>query len=53
MARAHNRQPMVNRMARIEGHVRAVRAMLVSDRDCPEVLIQLRVFHNWTNHGCG
>ncbi len=41
MARAHNRQPMINRMARIEGHVRAVREMLISDRDCPEILIQL------------
>jgi DNA-binding FrmR family transcriptional regulator len=41
MSRTHNRQPMVNRMARIEGHVHAVREMLVSDRDCPEILIQL------------
>ncbi|SMC08125.1 DNA-binding transcriptional regulator, FrmR family [Sulfobacillus thermosulfidooxidans DSM 9293] len=41
MSRTRNRQPMVHRMARIEGHVRAVREMLVSDRDCPEILIQL------------
>lgn len=32
---------MVNRTARIEGHVRAVREMLVSNRNCPEILIQL------------
>lgn len=32
---------MVNRMARLEGHVRAVREMLDSDRDCPQILIQL------------
>lgn len=41
MARAHYRQPMVNRLARIEGHVHAVREMLLSDRDCPDILIQL------------
>lgn len=41
MARTHNRQPMVNRMARIEGHVHGVREMLITDRDCPEILIQL------------
>lgn len=41
MSRIHNRQPMVNRMARIEGHVHAVRDMLISDRDCPEILVQL------------
>ena len=41
MSRTHNRQPMVHRMARIEGHVHAVREMLISDRDCPEILIQL------------
>ena len=37
MSRTHNRQPMVHRMARIEGHVHAVREMLISDRDCPEI----------------
>ncbi len=41
MGRSHNRQPMVNRLSRVEGHVRAVREMLVTERDCPEVLIQL------------
>ncbi|MDA8192710.1 MAG: metal-sensitive transcriptional regulator [Thermaerobacter sp.] len=41
MARPHYRQPMINRMARIEGHVRAVRGMLESERDCPDVLVQL------------
>jgi DNA-binding FrmR family transcriptional regulator len=32
---------MVARMARVEGHVRAIRTMLAEDRDCPDVLIQL------------
>jgi len=37
----HDRRPMLARMARIEGHVHAIRAMLAEDRPCPEVLVQL------------
>ncbi|TAD78911.1 MAG: hypothetical protein EA001_06015 [Oscillatoriales cyanobacterium] len=32
---------IVNRLSRIEGHVRGIKAMVQDDRDCPEVLIQL------------
>lgn len=32
---------MITRMARIEGHVRAIRDMLAEDRPCGAVLIQL------------
>lgn len=32
---------VVHRLARIEGHVRAVKGMVVEGRACPEVLIQL------------
>lgn len=32
---------IVNRLARIEGHVSAVREMLLQDRPCPDVLTQL------------
>jgi len=39
--RPHNRQPMVARAARVEGHVRAIKDMLAADRDCPDVLVQL------------
>ena len=39
----HERRPMLTRMARIEGHVHAVREMLAEDRPCGEVLIQLAV----------
>ncbi|MCL4351572.1 MAG: metal-sensitive transcriptional regulator [Firmicutes bacterium] len=35
------RKPILNRMARLEGHLRAVRDMLEADRDCPEILVQL------------
>lgn len=32
---------IVNRLARIEGHVSAVRDMVLQDRPCPDVLTQL------------
>lgn len=40
-AHKHERRPMLARMARIEGHVHAIRDMLAEDRPCPEVLVQL------------
>ena len=36
----HTKEVMA-RLARIEGHVRAVKGMVEQGRDCPEVLIQL------------
>ena len=32
---------MVNRLARIEGHVRAVKEMAANGRDCPDILLQI------------
>ncbi len=32
---------IINRLARIEGHVRAIKAMVQECRDCPEVLVQI------------
>lgn len=32
---------VVNRLSRIEGHVRAIKRMLKEGRPCPDVLIQL------------
>ena len=32
---------VVNRLARIEGHVRSIKTMVDNDRDCSEVLIQI------------
>ncbi|MCD7974526.1 MAG: metal-sensing transcriptional repressor [Phascolarctobacterium sp.] len=32
---------VLNRLARIEGHVRSVRTMVKNNRDCPDVLIQI------------
>ncbi|BBB91796.1 MAG TPA: metal-sensing transcriptional repressor [Methylomusa anaerophila] len=37
---AHQKQ-VVNRLARVEGHVRAVKQMVADGRDCPEVLLQI------------
>jgi DNA-binding FrmR family transcriptional regulator len=36
----HRRQ-IVNRLSRIEGHVRAVKEMTAAGRDCAEVLLQI------------
>ena len=43
-AHAHkhpNKKKVVNRLARIEGHVRSIKTMVDNDRDCSEVLIQI------------
>ncbi|MCU0548553.1 MAG: metal-sensitive transcriptional regulator [Leptolyngbya sp. Prado105] len=32
---------VVNRLSRIEGHVRGIKAMVESDRPCPDVLVQV------------
>lgn len=32
---------VINRLARIEGHVKAVKQMVVDERDCPDILIQI------------
>ena len=36
-----NKKAVTNRLARIEGHIHAVKKMIEDDRDCPEVLIQI------------
>jgi CsoR family transcriptional regulator, copper-sensing transcriptional repressor len=35
------RKQIVNRLARIEGHVRAVKEMTLEGRDCPDLLLQI------------
>jgi CsoR family transcriptional regulator, copper-sensing transcriptional repressor len=32
---------IVNRLARVEGHIRSIRGMVAGGRPCPEVLIQI------------
>ncbi len=34
-------QRLVNRLSRIEGHVRGVKTMIKDSRPCPEILIQI------------
>ena len=41
MDHQHVDRKVVNRLARIEGHVRSIREMAASGRDCSEVLTQI------------
>jgi DNA-binding FrmR family transcriptional regulator len=36
-----HRKSVINRLARIEGHVRSVKQMTIEDRDCPDILLQI------------
>ncbi|MEW9701445.1 metal-sensing transcriptional repressor [Paenibacillus sp. SI8] len=36
-----HRKQIVNRLSRIEGHLRAVKEMTVDGRDCSEILLQI------------
>ncbi len=38
-------QKIINRLARIEGHVRSVKKMVEDGRECSEVLTQLAAIH--------
>lgn len=42
-------QEILNRLARIEGHVRAIRQMIEADRACPEVLLQIAAVRSALN----
>ncbi|MGG1575388.1 metal-sensing transcriptional repressor [Fictibacillus sp. NRS-1165] len=35
------RKSVINRLARIEGHVKSVKQMAIDDRDCPDILLQI------------
>ncbi|ASS89906.1 metal-sensing transcriptional repressor [Aeribacillus pallidus] len=35
------RKQVINRLARIEGHVRSIKEMAIEGRDCPEILLQI------------
>ncbi len=36
-----SQRKIINRLSRIEGHVRGIKTMINEGRDCPEVLIQI------------
>jgi CsoR family transcriptional regulator, copper-sensing transcriptional repressor len=42
-------QAVINRLARIEGHVRKVKTMVEEGRDCSDVLIQLAAVRSAVN----
>ncbi len=35
------RKEIINRLSRIEGHVRGLRRMVEEDKDCPDLLVQV------------
>jgi CsoR family transcriptional regulator, copper-sensing transcriptional repressor len=35
------RKNVINRLSRIEGHVRGVQQMAIDGRDCPDILLQI------------
>jgi CsoR family transcriptional regulator, copper-sensing transcriptional repressor len=44
MSKTHihkNTKAVINRLSRIEGHIRAIKKMIEEERPCPDVLIQL------------
>ncbi|KON88532.1 cytosolic protein [Sporosarcina globispora] len=36
-----HRKQVINRLARIEGHVRSIKEMAQNGRDCPDILLQI------------
>lgn len=36
-----SRKQILNRLSRLEGHIRGIKTMVQDDRSCPEVLIQV------------
>jgi len=47
-----HRKSIVNRLARIEGHVRSVKEMAKEDRDCSDLLIQIAAIRSALDN-CG
>ena len=43
------RESVLKRLARIEGHVRAVKRMVEEDVDCPDVLVQIAAIRSALN----
>ena len=45
----HDHTPVMNRLARIEGHVGAIRRMVDEDVSCPDVLVQIAAVRSALN----
>ncbi|SET22980.1 metal-sensing transcriptional repressor [Paenibacillus sp. NFR01] len=35
------RKEIINRLAKVEGHIRSVKEMTINERQCPEILLQI------------
>jgi DNA-binding FrmR family transcriptional regulator len=44
-----HRKAVLDRLSRIEGHVRAVRRMVEQDEECPDVLVQIAAVRSALN----
>lgn len=44
-----HKEAVLNRLSRIEGHIRAVKRMVEQDTPCPEVLIQIAAVRSALN----
>jgi DNA-binding FrmR family transcriptional regulator len=44
-----HRQKVLDRLSRIEGHVRAVKRMVEQDKSCPDVLVQIAAIRSALN----
>jgi CsoR family transcriptional regulator, copper-sensing transcriptional repressor len=44
-----HRQQVINRLARIEGHVRAIKRMVEEDSSCPDILMQIAAVRSALN----
>jgi DNA-binding FrmR family transcriptional regulator len=47
--RHEHHQQVLNRLARIEGHVRAIKKMVETDTPCPDVLVQIAAVRSALN----
>jgi DNA-binding FrmR family transcriptional regulator len=47
--RHEHHQAVINRLARIEGHIRAVKRMVEQETPCPDVLIQISAVRSALN----
>ncbi len=47
--RHEHHQQVLNRLARIEGHVRAIKKMVEADTPCPDVLVQIAAVRSALN----
>lgn len=45
----HSLKEVIDRLSRIEGHIRSIREMIATGRDCPDILIQIAAVRSALN----